>query len=170
MNEKQKLEKGTAEGFLTLYNAQFGTDFRLVELADAPDARCADSKGQPLNLEITMIEDRPLDIKFLLGRSNSRSVEALEAHLEKVRQGEEQPMFGSLSDEVSENLVMRVEAKLQNSYGSDVALVVRVMSGADWDWDLVASDLRERLDLSRNPFDRGIWIISWAKNRLFRIV
>ncbi len=172
MNEKQKIEKATAEGFLALYNVRFGTDFRFEYLADPPepDVHCTNSKGQPLNLEITATEDRTGDIKALLGRSDSRSIEALEAHLERVQQGKEQPMFSSLSDEVSDNLVKRIQAKLQNSYGLVVALVVRDASGVDWDWHFVVPALRARLNLSQTTFDRGVWIISRTMDRLFQII
>jgi hypothetical protein len=170
MNEKQAIEKGTAEGFLVLYNQQFRTDFKIVEIADAPDIRCADSHGTTLNLEITTTEDRQGDIKALLGRSNSRSLEALRAHNERVARGEERPQFSSLSDEVSNALVDRLENKLKNDYGRNAALVVRDSSGVDWDWDLVIPAIRSRLNLARNPFSHGIWVLSRVKDRLFQIV
>jgi len=59
MSEKQAIEKATAEGFLVLYNQLSGTDFGIVEMSDAPDARCMDSHRKTLNLEITTTEDRP---------------------------------------------------------------------------------------------------------------
>lgn len=138
-------------------------------MSDAPDARCKDSHGNMLNLEITTTEDRPGDIKALLGRSNSRSLEALRAHVERVARGEEQPQFSSLSDEVSDHLVERLRSKMKNDYGSNTALVVRDMSGGDWDWNDVIPALRSRLDLTKNPFSRGIWVLSRVKDRLFQI-
>ena len=170
MNEKQAIEKGTAEGFLVLYNQLFGTDFKVVEMADAPDVRCADSQGTTLNLEITTTEDGPGDIKALLRRSNSRSLEALRAHNERVARGEEQPQFSNLSDEVSNALVERLESKLNNDYGPNAALVVRDSSGVDWDWDLIIPVVRSRLGLTRNPFSHGIWVLSRMKDRLFQII
>lgn len=169
MSEKQAIERGTAEGFLVLYNQFLRTDFKIVEMSDAPDARCKDSHGNMLNLEITTTEDRPGDIKALLGRSNSRSLEALRAHVERVARGEEQPQFSSLSDEVSDHLVERLRSKMKNDYGSNTALVVRDMSGGDWDWNDVIPALRSRLDLTKNPFSRGIWVLSRVKDRLFQI-
>jgi hypothetical protein len=170
MSEKHAIERGTAEGFLFLYNQQFATDFRIVKMADAPDARCADSHGNILNLEITTTEDRPGDIKALLGRSNSRSLEALRAHVERVDRGEEFPQFSCLTDRVSDRLVERLKGKLKNDYGPDTALVVRDSSGVDWDWDVVIPAILSRLDLTKNPFSRGIWLLSRVKDRLFRIV
>ena len=171
MSEKQAIEKATAEGFLVLYNQLQGTDFRIVEMSDAPDVRCRDSLGKTLNLEITTTEDRPGDIKAVLGRSNSRSLEALRAHKDKERvaRGEEQPQFSSLSDEVSDQLVGRLQSKMMNDYGSIAALVVRDTSGVDWDWDDVIPTIRSRLDLTKNPFSQGIWVLSRAKDRLFQI-
>lgn len=169
MCEKQAIEKATAEGFLDLYNQLQGTDFRIVEISDAPDVRCMDSLGNTLNLEITTTEDRPGDIKAVLGRSNSRSLETLRTHMERVARGEEQPQFSSLSDEVSDQLVGRLQSKMMNDYGSNTALVVRDTSGVDWDWDDVIPTIRSRLDLTKNPFSQGIWVLFRAKDRLFQI-
>lgn len=170
MSEKQAIEKATAEGFLVLYNQLQGTDFRIVEMSDAPDVRCVDSLGKALNLEITITEDRLGDIKAVLGRSNSRSLEALRPHGERVARGEEQPQFSSLSDEVSDQLVGRLQSKMMNHYGSYTALVVRDTSGVDWDWSYVIPTIRSRLDLTKNPFSQGIWVLSRAKDRLFQIL
>lgn len=169
MSEKQAIEKATAEGFLVLYNELKGTDFRMVEMSDAPDVSCTDSLGKTLNLEITTTEDRPEDIKAFLCRSNSRSLEALRTHMERVVRGEEQPQFSSLSDEVSEQLVGRLRSKMMNDYGSNAALVVRDTSGVDWDWDDVIPTIRSRLDFTKNPFSQGIWVLSRAKDRMFQI-
>ena len=169
MSEKQAIEKATAEGFLVLYNQLQGTDFQIVEMSDAPDVRCVDSLGKTLNLEITTTEDRPGDIKAVLGRSNGRSLEALRAHVERVARGEEQPQFSSLSDEVSDQLVERLQSKMMNDYGSNAALVVRDTSGVDWDWDDVIPAIRSRLELTKNPFSQGIWVLSRVKDRLFQI-
>jgi hypothetical protein len=169
MSEKQAIEKGTAKGFLVLYNQVLGTDFRIMEMSDAPDARCMDSHRKTLNLEITTTEDRPGNIKALLGRSNSRSLEALRAHVERVARGEERPQFSSLSDEVSDHLVGRLQSKMMNDYGPNAALVVRDTSGVDWNWDDVIPVIRSRLDLTKNPFSQGIWVLSRVKDRLFQI-
>lgn len=58
---------------------------------------------------------------------------------------------------------------MKNDYGSNTALVVRDMSGGDWDWNDVIPALRSRLDLTKNPFSRGIWVLSRVKDRLFPI-
>ena len=169
MNEKQAIEKGTAEGFLAIYNQLHGTNFEIVEMSDAPDARCADSHGNILNLEITTTEDRPWDIKALLGRSNSRSLEALRTHVDGVARGEERSQFSSLSHEVSDQLVERLRDKMKNDYGPNAALVVRDSSGVDWDWDDVVPSIRSRIDSWNNPFFRGIWLLSRVKDRLFQV-
>lgn len=170
MSEKHTIERGTADGFLVLYNRCFRTDFRIVKIADAPDVRCADSHGSTLNLEITTTEDRPGDIKALLGRSNGRSLEALRAQGKRVDRGDEPDQFVCLTEGVSDNLVERLKSKMKSDYGPDTALVVRDSSGVDWDWDDVIPAIRSRLDLSKNPFSRGIWLLSRVKDRLFRIV
>lgn len=169
MNETQAIEKATAEGFLALYNQLKGTDFQIVEMSDAPDVRCVDPLGKPLNLEITTTEDRRGDIKALLRGSNDRSLEALRAHMERVERGEERLQFSSLSAEVTDQLVERLQRKLMIDYGSNVALVVRDTSGVDWDWDDVIPAIRSRLNLAKNSYSQGIWVLSRAKDRLFQI-
>lgn len=170
MNENTSIEHGTADGFLRLYNLHHGTDYEIVEVSDAPDIRCRDSGGRELNLEITTTEDNDRDIQALLGRSDHLGIEALEKHNERVAAGLEKPRHNSLSGNVSDNLIDRIQSKLNKDYGSNVALVVRDTSGCDWEWDEVEDEIRSRLDLSRNPFEKGIWVLSRAKDKLFRIV
>jgi hypothetical protein len=75
MNEDQQIERATAEGFLLLFNQQFGADYEIVEIGDTPDVRCQDPNGRALNLEITLTEDRQRDIQAALGRSDHRNAE-----------------------------------------------------------------------------------------------
>lgn len=172
MKETQKLEQATADGFLILYNAEHGTDYRVVRIAgegESPDVYCMDSGGGLLNLEVTLTQDRPKDIAAAYGRSDTRSLDYLKQNVENVAKGLEAPLFSTIEG-VSETLVERIQAKLIMSYGSDVALVVRDSSGVDWEWDTVMPQIRAKLDISsRNPFDRGIWILSRSKHRMFRI-
>ncbi len=169
MNEKQRIELGAADGFLRLYNQHFGTSFQLSRHADAPDIRCVDDCGRKLNLEITATEDAPGDIKALLGRSDHRCIEALAEQNKRVPASPESLPFSSFED-VLETLVQRINSKLSNDYGKNTALVVRDTSGCDWEWDEVTGDIASQLDLSRNPFDEGIWLLTRAKDKLFEIV
>lgn len=77
MNEKEAIERATAEGFLRLYNELMKETYRITEHKDAPDIRCRNEDNETLNLEVTTTEDMLMDIAWLLGRSNHRSVEAL---------------------------------------------------------------------------------------------
>lgn len=169
MNEKQAIEKGTADGFLDLYNKLTSHDFKIVKMSDAPDVNCEDSRGNTLNLEITMTEDCPGDIKAALGRSESRSLEALRARVDRVARGEEPAQINSLQRNVIDHLVERIIDKMKKDYGPNAALVVRDSSGVNWDWDDVIPSLCSRLGPTRNPFSRGIWLLSRAKDRLFKI-
>ena len=174
MTEKQKIERVTADAFVPLYNAEHGTDYAIKEYSDGPDIRCVDSKGNKFNFEITLTEDRPGDIQAILDRSEDRSVEALEAHLKRVEAGLEDPLayVSRLDSNVTDILVQRVVAKKNMRYGPNVALVVRDTSGVDWDWDLdmVGEKIKQRLPESENPYDKGIWVISTVKDRIFRLV
>ena len=59
---------------------------------------------------------------------------------------------------------------MNKRFGPNTALVVRDTSGVDWDWDLVADTVKQSLHGIGNPFDEGIWILSTAKDRIFRVV
>lgn len=172
MNEKEAIERATAEAFIDLYNRELGTSFSIVEYSDAPDIRCKDSKGNVFNFEITLTEDRPKDIQAALGRSNHRSIEALRQHLDDVRAGKANPLerTSCLQGNVTDMIVNRILPKLQKDYGSNVALVIRDSSPVCWDWDLVVDQIKDMLNLQRNPFDKGIWIISFRKDRIFQLV
>lgn len=165
MSEKKQIERSTAEAFLSLYNQEKGASFRIVEFGDAPDAHCADNLGARLNLEITLTEDRPGDIPALLGRSSALDADTLKSELESGR-GE----GSSLGGDVLAVLVDRIHSKLKKRYGPDTALVIRDASGVDWDWNLVVTKLRERLEGTANPFVRGVWLVNRSKDRLFRLL
>lgn len=170
MDEKKAIEKATAEGFLKLFNGHFRADFAIVELGDTPDVRCRDSRSNELNLEITLTEDHARDIQAALGRSNHKSIEALKLHNERVAQGKEKPQFSALLGNVLDHAAERISEKLLKSYGSNVALVVRDSSGVDWEWDSVIDDLKAKLNLARNPFDKGIWILNVSKTKLYQVI
>ncbi len=171
LDEKKAIEKGTAEGFLKLYNQKMNTSYKIIEHSDAPDIRCEDTVGNRMNLEVMMTEDRPGDIQAALGRSDQRSVEALKSHLAEVRAGRASifEQVGCLEGNVSAMLVRRIQSKVQKDYGPNTALVIRDISGGNWDWNSVVDDITARLDLSRNPYDKGIWIISNSKDRIFML-
>jgi hypothetical protein len=162
MNEKQLIEKATAEGFLLLYNHAFKADFRIDAIAadgEVPDVRCSDPSGNFLNLEITMTEDRDRDIAAQLGRSK---------HRDFANFGPSQEASG-LSGNVFDQIVKRILDKTAKDYGREVALVIRDASGADWDWDMMGGAFAARLRGCRSPFEKGIWIINRSKDRMFRI-
>lgn len=172
MDEKKDIEKATAECFIKLYNSQMGTSFSKVEQQDFPDIHCKDDQGNTLNLEIVLTEDRPNNIQALLGRSNDKNIESLKQFNKDVRNGKRNPLerTSCLQGNVMDMIVSRIQEKLNKDYGQNVALVVRDTSPLDWEWDRVLDQIRSKLNLSRNPFDKGIWIISYSKDRIFRIL
>lgn len=173
LTEKELIERNTADGFLKLYNAKMNSSYEIIEHSDAPDFLCRDKDGEELKLEITLTEDQPGDIQALLSRSEKRSAEELERHLEAHERGEES-IFESgvscLNDNVSQMVALRIQPKLSKDYGTNAALVVRDSSPLDWDWNLVADQVNIMLNLKRNPFDKGIWIISYSKDKIFKIL
>jgi len=153
-------------------NSVHGAGYRVVHVAgpgETPDVVARDTSGNVLNIEVTLTEDRPGDITAALGRSNHKSVEALRAHLEAVRQGKEQLQVNCLQGNVLQILRERIDKKLVKRYGANVALVIRETS-LSWDWELVLPSLEAYLGKKQVPFDRGIWLLSRAKDRLTCVV
>lgn len=172
LSEKQQIELSTAEGFLQFFNIQHDSSYEVVHVArgnETPDIVAKDNCGNVLSIEATTTEDHPKDIVATLGRSNHKSIEALRAHLKAVREGKESVQFSSLQGNVIELLQARIEKKLNMRYGANTALVIRETSGVPWYWELVLPQLRDYLDGQRVPFDRGIWLLSLAKDCLTHI-
>ena len=172
MNEKEAIEKETADAFIKLYNTETGKSFSIDEYSDAPDIRCIDSEGNSFNFEVTLTEDRPKDIQAALGRSDHRSIEALKKHLADVKAGKAHPLdrVSCLQGNVTEMIVSRIQPKLKKDYGANAALVIRDASPVGWDWDMVIDQIKSQLNLDRNPFDKGIWIITFRKDKIYRIL
>ena len=172
LKEKEAIEKATADAFIKLYNTEMGTSFSIVEYSDTPDIRCQDSEGNKFNFEITLTEDRPKDIQANLGRSDHRNLEALKKHLEDVKAGKANPLdrVSCLQGNVTEIIVSRIQPKLKKDYGTNAALVIRDASPVGWDWDMVIDQIKSYLSLERNPFDKRIWIITYLKDKIYRIL
>ncbi len=168
MIEKKEIEKATAKAFISLYNNLFGTSFYIKEYGDAPDIQCEDSKnGGILNLEIVLTQDRPGDIMALLGRSSHKSIEDLKTSSNK---NETLASFNCLQENVVENCIEVIKRKMKNNYGPNTALVVRDTSPLDWNWEIVINEIRKEIESINNNFDKGIWIISSSKDKLYRII
>jgi len=172
LNEKEAIEKATADAFINLYNSETGSSCAIIEYSDAPDIRCKDPEGQEFNFEITMTEDRPKDIQANLGRSDHRNLDSLKKHLEEVKAGQANPLerVSCLQGNVTEMIVSRIQCKLKKHYGSNVALVIRDASPLSWDWNMVTDQIKALLNLERNPFDNGIWIITYQKDRIYKVL
>jgi len=171
-DEKKAIEKATAEAFLKLYNQNMNTSYRIVEHSDSPDIRCEDTQGNKMNLEIVLTEGQPGDIAARLGRANHRSLEALKTHLAELDAGKASVFdrVSVLPGNLSAMVINRIQEKLKKDYGPNTALVVRDTCPAEPDWDFVVDEIRLHIDLSHNPYDKGIWIISNAKDRIFSIL
>jgi hypothetical protein len=194
VDQKKRVEATTAEAFLSYYNQQEGTSYCVVKHGDAPDIRARDEQGEVLQFDIVQTKDRPDDIKAALGRSESRSLKALEQHVEEVRTGNADPrdrvskLSGprdrekprESSGNVTESIKDRLRDKLKMRYGANTALVIRDTSGVDWDWDeipvfqeifeSVLKELKEELGLAENPYDKGIWLVNRSRDRVFRLI
>ena len=170
-SETQAIERATAEGFLTHYNAREGTDYGVAAVAgpgESPDVKCVSSRGDELWLEVTITEDSPRDVQALLGRSEHKSLAALRDLLDKVKTGRAKMPVHRLAGNVSEILIQRLRRKFEKRYGANTALVVRE-AGVSWDWELVLPTVRDTFQDTVIPFDRGVWLLSRSKDRLTRV-
>ena len=174
MNEKEAIEKATSDAFIKLYNSEMGTILSIVEYSDAPDIRCKDQDENVFNFEITLTEDRQGDIRAALGRSDDRNLESFKKHCEEVKAGKANPLawLSCSQGEVKKIIVSRIQSKLDKDYGPNIALVVRHVSGVDWnwDWDWNREQIVDSLDLERQPFDKGVWVMSSSEDRIFRLL
>ena len=163
MNEKKAIEKATAEGFLYVYNFEYGCNYKVQKLQENPDVRCVDAKGNVLNLEITMTEDREGDIKEALGRSQHRTISCLENKNVVL------PPASCLTSNVTDNIIKIIKNKSVKNYGSNVALVIRDTSGCDWNWECALEEIRKKVNFKEVPFDKGVWILNLDKTKLYRV-
>ena len=159
MNDKELVEKATIDAFVALHNQKYGTAYAVSEYGDnggdRPDAVCVTANGELFYTEITLTEDRPGDIPWMLGRTDSRP---------------HQGITGScLQDNVLAELTKRLTKKTSMRYGGQTALVIRDTSGVDWDWEDVRLQVQDLLQKTGNPFCLGIWVVNRAKTRLCRI-
>ena len=152
---KQRIEKATVDAFVPLFNISQGQDYAVLQYGDAPDAKCRNSSGQVMQVEVTLTEDNPGDLAWSLGKTENRPPRY---------------WFGNcLQRNVLNQLLGRLDDKILKRYGKDTALVIRDSSGVDWDWEYVAEEIRSALRPRFNPYDMGIWILNRTKSRLFRL-
>jgi hypothetical protein len=97
----------------------------------------------------------------MLGRSEHRSHKAFEAWYEEVKQGNSSifERVSCLSGNVSMMVMGQIQKKLKKNYGPNTALVMRHVSGVDWDWYMEVENIKNMLASLYNPYDKGIWII-----------
>ena len=93
-------------------------------------------------------------------------------HLAEVKTGKTTPLsrVSCLRGNVASMIIKRILPKLTKNYGKNVALVVRDTSPVGWDWDIVIKDLKSRLSCEHNPFDQGIWIITFRKDKIYNVL
>ncbi len=78
----------------------------------------------------------------------------------------------SFETDVVPRVAEYISKKLCKDYGTNVALVVYHKTGCQWDWDRAVCLVRDRIDLTTNPFDKGIWILDWLgddQHRIYRV-
>lgn len=148
--EKQAIEKATAEKFLFPYNRRFKTNF-VIEDQPAPpdpDVICRDlNTGETLALEITLLEDIIGDIGWALGRL-------------KLPQPTSGLPARSFDLDTLPRLIHSIIKKRHKDYGSNVALVIRQVFRIPWDFEVELDNIRSMIKLGKNPYDKGIWILS----------
>lgn len=154
-SEKQRIEKATVDAFVQLFNISQEQDYAILQYGDAPDAKCRNSSGQIMQVEVTLTEDNPGDLAWSLGKTENRPPRY---------------WFGNcLQRNVLNQLLGRLDDKILKRYGEGTALVIRDSSGVNWDWEYVAEEIRSALKQRFNPYDMGIWILNRTKSRLIRL-
>lgn len=161
LNKTQRIEKGTAEMFLNVYNNSFGCDFAIERLGEQgngePDIICKNLKtGEKLSLEVTCLEDVYSDTGYRLG------------HLKDKPMSKSGLTGRSFYFDTLPRIFERLSDKCQKRFGANVALVLRQVSGIPWDFELELGRIRALIDLRNNPYDKGIWILS-IQREIFRI-
>ena len=150
LSDKQQIELATAEAFLALYNRQKGTAYEPIEISDTPDVRCRDeSTSETLDLEITLLEERPDDIAFVLGRVEVPNELSIERVIDFRR-------------DVIPRLVDRLSDKLLSAYGERTALLIRqvgpIWNASDWQREAHAV-VSEVLAGRERHYGGGVWIL-----------
>ncbi len=168
MNEKEEIEKATADIFIKLYNTKMGSSFSIIEYSDAPDIQCTDPHKNKFNFEITLTEDKPNDIKALLGRSDHKRWEKTISEI-KTGKTKAYEVVSCLQGNVTETIISRIKPKFKKDYGKNVALVIRDTSPLNWEWDTAIDQIKLQLNLNENPFNKGIWIITYTMDKIYRI-
>ena len=155
MNEKEIIERETIDAFVEMFNRREQEDYVVEKYSDAPDAICKNGCGEKLQVEVTLTEDRPGDLPWMLGRLDDRP--------RKSRLG------SCLGGNVLNQLMKRLEDKMKKRYGQKTALVVRDSSGVDWPWEHIADDVQRLIKDKSNPYDMGIWVVNLSKTRVHRL-
>jgi hypothetical protein len=159
MTEKRSIEEYTATYLLPFLNAAFQTDYRIFEVADAPDVLLISSKGEKAGIEATIVDDREGDIAHQLGRRATRRAS---------RSG--LPGGADFSGgEPLTRLVERIKDKLTKDYGLPCALAVRQTSPIEWDWAVHLAEIRQRLESEPQPYKLGVWIIPLSGAEVVRV-
>ncbi len=150
LSEKKRIEIATATSFLQIYNLRNGTNYEPVEIQDTPDVRCQDRSSQEiLELEITLLEDRPDDVAYVLGRVEVKDELSIARVIDFKR-------------DVIPRLIERLEDKLLSAYGERTALLIRQV-GPIWtvsDWQREAPAVASQVLAGREKhYGMGVWIL-----------
>ena len=127
------------------------TNFVVDHLGETPDVYCIDHHtDKKLNLEITLLEDLPGEIKYVLGRGR------------KPISPTTKSTAVSFFDDSVEQLEHSLEKKLLSVYGPNTALVI-IQVSILWEpkeWDMIADDFRKRVLMGKEQnYGAGVWII-----------
>ena len=116
---KAKIERATVDAFVEIHNQTYGTAYSVREYGDhngdRPDACCVTEDGREFNVEVTVTEDRPGDIQWVLGRTDQRPCQGR--------------LGCCLQGNVLAQLTVRLDKKSLMRYGGRTALVIRDASG-----------------------------------------
>jgi hypothetical protein len=150
LSAKQQIEYTSAIAFLCHYNSVRDTHFEVVSLGDTPDVYCKDaSTNECLELEVTLLEDRSDDIRYLLGKESISDETSPSRVIDFVR-------------DVIPRLIERLNDKLLSSYGANTALLIRQV-GPLWtsaNWQSNAPKIVPEIFTGKEAnYGKGVWLL-----------
>lgn len=141
--EKKNLEKQAIMIFLSLFNIEIKSNYRVIAIQECPDALIENGDGNILGLEVTHLFYDFLEAKIVLGKIRS-----------KARRPEE---FTILLNGLNELLKKKVNKLSNYKNENPCLLLIRNTSLVFGMNDFI--DNREKIEIPKNNF-QSIWLVS----------
>lgn len=141
--EKKNLEKQAIRIFLSLFNTEIKSNYRLITIQECPDALIKNSDGNILGLEVTHLFYDFLEAQIVLGKIKSKAIRHEE--------------FTILLNGLNELLKKKVKKLSKYKNENPCVLLIRNTSLVFGINDFI--DNREKINIPENDF-QSIWLVS----------